>query len=204
MARTARVVSLLFLIGISCPGRTAHLDPKAEAVVERTRTTRATYVVYGWRSMDGSSGDWAAEFNSGALHRVENSINRIVADCSKMTGAAYDLATGEIDRGAWTAKAACGIQSLTTSLSSKWLGQVETPFGRGDRILITDAVSARTYDVLDNGVIAASTYHRNSDGRDIVMEASDVSNSLPKADIFSESSLQESVVPDRYKQSPTH
>jgi hypothetical protein len=152
--------------------------------------------------MEGSPGDWAAEFNRGDLHRVENSINRIVADCVKMTGAAFDLATGNVDRGAWAAKAACGIQSLKAPLRTKWMGRVETPFGTADRVLITDDVSDRTYDVLENGVLVASTYHRISDDLLVLNKASAVSNTLPAGDIFSEASLQESIVPDQYKVEP--
>jgi len=153
--------------------------------------------------MEGSPGDWSAEFHNGNLHRVENAFNRIVADCAKMTGAALDLAAGEIDRRDWVAKAACGIQSINAPLSSEWLGQVKTPFGDADRIRIADDVSTRTYDVLKNGALVSSTFRPASGGPEVISKAREVSAALPSASIFSESSLVTSVVPEQYRSQPT-
>jgi hypothetical protein len=51
------------------------------AVVDRTKSTRATYAIYTWirisRLGQPPHEEWSAEFNSGALHRVETPRDRV-------------------------------------------------------------------------------------------------------------------------------
>lgn len=180
----------------------AAIDPKVARIIQRSRATEATYSVYSWRSREQSGGDWSAEFHSGHLHRVESAFNRLVANCATMTGAALDLKTGQIDRRDWVAKAACGIQSIAKPLSSQWLGEAKTRFGLVDRIRITDDASARTYEVMLNGALVGSTYAPISGEPETVSTAIAVSSTLPSNVLFTEQSLGQSFVPEKYKSAP--
>lgn len=199
-----RELSFFWVVGLICAicpieSASSATDAKAQETIARTRTTTATYSVYSWRSMNASLGDWSAEFHKGPLHRVESVFNRIVANCETMTGAALNLETGQIDRREWTAKAACGIQSLSNPLEERWLGSVETTFGVADRVKISDDVSTRTYQVLKNGAIVASTYLPKLGANETSSNAVEVSAELPDQEIFSESSLHSSFVPEKFK-----
>ena len=178
---------------------------KAMSVVERTKTTDATYAVYT-RDFVSIAGKepyeaWGAEFHSGDQHRVDNMVARVVANCRNRTGVMVILATGERTEGAKVANAACGINSNFPLQGAAWIGEIETPFGKAERIRMTDEHNIRTYDILSNGALLRAVYAENTPSQHIQVrqETLAVSNRLPDGDIFSAESLSNSVVADRYK-----
>jgi hypothetical protein len=180
-------------------------DPRATAVIERTHKTTAIYSVYVWTTiyLPGRKPieEWAAEFHRGRLHRVETPRDRVVADCSAMTGAHLQVATGRIDRGRQYALMACGIDQGEI-LGSQWLGRGDTEFGPADRILIRRSDGERTYDVNDDGVLIGETISDESGELRLKNRAIDLLATLPSDDIFSEESLGGSAVAEEYKQEP--
>jgi hypothetical protein len=195
--------SLAFLLSAASSNAT---DPRATAVVERTHETRATYSLYVWTRITPPGREpieeWAAEFNSGSMHRVETPRDRVLADCDAMTGTILHVVTGEMVRSPAAASMACGIDAQANIVRSKWLGRAETPFGPADRILLSFADGARSYEVAENGALLAETIFAADGNLRVTNSAIEMSASLPADDIFTEESLLRSVVPEQFKQKP--
>ncbi len=181
------------------------LTGKVKAVVDRSKTTTATYATYSWNKIvrDGHPvEEWAAEFHTGDFHRVETPRDRLVADCAAQTGIAREVATGKLFRGPGVARAACGINTNKPFLESEWQGLVQTPFGAADRLRLVDSDDVRTYDISPQGVILASTYAKKTGGSSLDARAVAVLPTLPDPEMFNEASLDRSYVPDRFKVAP--
>jgi hypothetical protein len=211
MKAIMKAVLPLALSGAATASCTPAENPAVRSVIERSKTTTATYALYQWTRLTPpntpASEEWAAEFNSGTLHRVETPRDRVIADCRAKTGAALSLATGEIIRGERVANAACGINTDKQFLDMASLGQVARPYGKADRVRVTDVDNVRTYDVTDDGVLVHASYQNNEGKRPIVLdsEATGLERALPAADMFSEASLRTSFVPAPYRSAPaTH
>lgn len=193
------MLNLLFLLF----SQAASLDPEVEKVLEKSRTTTATYSLYSRVEIsprDGTPSEtFSAEFHRGTRHRVETAVARLVADCATMQGTALFLDTGEIDKGDWVAKAACGVNAAKPIISSKWLGAVETPFGPATRISVTDSDNVRAYDVSPEGILIASTYETHDGKPEVVAHPMAIERQLPEDDIFTESSLHRIVTPSRFR-----
>ena len=179
------------------------------AVLERTKSTRATYALYSRAQISGPSGqraEWGAEFHSGTRHRVETAMFRVVADCSTGAGAMMNVATGEVIRRPDVGDSACGIAMNSQVASVEALGEVATAFGPADRIRVTDAMFERTYDVSRNGVLVRGVYsplpamRGKADSLENVAVA--IEETLPAADIFDEASLDRFLTPDRFRNVP--
>lgn len=181
---------------------------KAMEVLERTRTTDATYALYVWNriAIPGQEPveEWSAEFHSGDLHRVETPRDRVVADCGAGTGTALSLATGEVTEGPQIAGAACGINANAAITGAQWVGPVQTPLGSAERVRILDREHVRDYDVAANGALLRTAYSENRPGGRLLLTATAVGlePALPEAAMFDRKSLERSFVPDRYKAPP--
>jgi hypothetical protein len=192
--------------GLSTAAISAAFDPRANQVIDKTRTTTATYSIYNWSRVtppDGNATEgWAAEFHKGNLHRVETPHVRIIADCAAVMGTYRNVDTGETGTNAQVARVACGIAAAVPIHSTEWVARVNSRFGALDRIRVTDERNIRTYDVAGNGAIVNGSI-ADSDG---TMRLDGVGTALlptlPEEDIFSTESLQQSVVPEQYKQRP--
>lgn len=184
---------------------TGALAAEFEDVVARTKTTQATYALYNWyRLTKGSevSEEWAAEFNFGDMHRVETPRDRIVANCKFGIGTWYSLVTGETVTSTDIAKTACGISTRAAFTSTAWKGAFSSPFGKVDRIQVTDAQVVRNYDVTLDGVIVVTKF-QNLDGTPALDTlGATIIHELPAGRMFEPSSLQQSFVPERYKIAP--
>lgn len=182
---------------------------KVKSVVERSKKARTTYAAYQWQriTLEGAPAreEWAAEFNAGNLHRVETVLGRVVANCETMTGSYLSLATHAVATGPRYADAACGIDTARPLVEQGWLGVVQTPFGKADRVRLVDNEYIRTYDINENGVIVRAVYRKNAPGKSLVLVQVVValSSSLPSGQLFDEASLQSSFVPEKYKNPPT-
>jgi len=175
-------------------------------VINLTRTTDATYSVFGWNRIwpegGGEVQEWSAEFHDGNLHRVETPRDRIVADCRAGTGTSLNIATGAISRSEQFALMACGIQAVTRPKSAVLMGNEDTRFGSATVVRTTDEQLARTYNVLSNGVIVGATISTISGKRLLEVNATQLDHSVPPG-IFREQSLARSAVPDTYRQPPS-
>jgi hypothetical protein len=196
------------LVAVACAGcseAAPKLDSRAQAMVERSQKTSATYSLMAWNDVPegGEIQDgWSAEFHRGRLHRVETPRDRIIADCDTMTGTWYSLKTGERITGSQVAKAACGINTNYPFRSTEWLGRTKTPYGEADRVRLTDDHSIRVYEVLDNGALATSLFEY-PDGKPMVdNRATEVLSSAPD-DIFTEASLDRGVAAEIFQPLPT-
>jgi hypothetical protein len=184
-------------------------EAKANEVIARTRTTRATFAVYNWhriwRQDLPPTEEWTAEFHSGAFDRVETPRDRVVANCDSKTGSALALNTGQTTTGPRVADALCGIDANAQVLDTKWLGTVDTPCGRADRVQVTDSDFVRTYDVSPEGMIIQTTYVHNTPQRSpaLIDLAATCTVTLPSPQMFDDASLQTSFVPDQRKRAPS-
>ena len=178
---------------------------KALEILQKTKSTRATYAVYnrdhvgfpGGKSFVGTS----AEFHSGTLHRVETSLGNVIADCEKKFGWSVEFNTGKRSEGEQVANSACGINTNFELNSAEWLGAFDTSFGRVDRIQVRDDDNVRTYDVLHNGALLRATYEPLAEGgAQVWQETLAVSDRLPSHRMFDPSTLEESFIPADYQQ----
>lgn len=181
---------------------------KGQEIFDLTHSTRETYAVFNWSRVktpgQAHFEEWGAEMHSGSLHRVETPKARLVADCGSGEGAWLELATGRVTRGPAVAAAACGISRVDPILDVRWLARVETVHGPADRIEVEDAKLIRTYDVLPSGAILRTEVADKKSGtpRVLVSDPLGYMAELPEGDVFSEASLNRSVVPSRYKSPP--
>ncbi len=186
------------------------IDPEVVTLISRTRETQDTYSVYAWNEVTPKGkapfAEWSAEFHSGHLHRVENPKIRMIADCKAKTGIFTNVATGERFSDPSVAKMACGIQANAEILSARKLEPKETAFGEATVIEIVDAVERRTYDLSDDGILLGQTIAEKGKGghRWVINYATHVSRKLPEDDIFSERSLDRSVVATQFRQPVVH
>ena len=128
----------------------------------------------------------------------------MVANCETMTGSYLSSATHAVTSGPRYADAACGIDMARPLVDQSWLGVVNTPFGKADRVRLADSEFIRTYDIDDSGVIVRAVYRKNAPGNPLllVQVAVALSSTLPPGQLFDEASLQSSFVPEKYKNPP--
>ena len=176
-------------------------DSGAQAVLDLTKMTQATYSNYGWTkvSIPGQPyfEELSAEFHSGHLHRFENPRDRVIADCSAQTGVRLTVDTGQIDEGPHVAASACGISTESPITSMTYLGVIETAFGDAKRVRITDAVYVREYDVSKEGALLRSVYALDRPDRTVVVQIDTVklNVTVPDARMFTRESLSQSYLP---------
>jgi hypothetical protein len=193
--------------GAAEPAETAS-DPRALAVFERTKQTRATYALYAWNWVKGpgfeSGPHWSAEFHSGNAHRVETPHVRVIADCAAGTGTMLNVDKGLTESGTAVARAACGINSNFSLRNLEWVGRKSTRFGQVDIIRILDQSDERIYAVDEIGVLVASEiFPRDPAARYCVQqEPLAVERELPATDMFSAESLGRSFAAERFSTPP--
>lgn len=180
-------------------------DKRVEAALALSRETKATYSLYSINRItldDKTIEEWAAEFHSEDMHRVETPRDRIIADCRAGAGTALNLATGQRSSGPQYAKAACGVNANIPILSSRFLGKIKTKFGTAEKIEITDKYQIRGYSILSNGVLAEATITVLGPPKKLKLTNCPilVTKQLPERDIFSIASLDKSVVPVSIKE----
>lgn len=207
--KTCAGIGALACLFVASTGCAQEADPRVTAIIESTRNTVATYALYSWSRMTPPDGkaveEWAAEFHSGNRHRVETPRDRIVADCSTGEGTHFNVVIGQTQTAPWIAQAACGINANKVIEDSRIIGSGDGRFGPTMRIEVIDADAVRTYDVRADGVLVAATISDKpptSTAR-LTSAAVLVAEELPTDDIFSVGSLNNSVVPAKFKQAPT-
>jgi hypothetical protein len=198
----------LCLVGTACAPANQGETAKVEAIIARSKLTRATYAVYYRNRMQHPDQpvveEWSAEFNAGSLHRVETPRDRVIADCAAQKGMHLSLPTGNLVSGPQVAAEACGINTNREFLAEESLGRIKTHFSEADRVRVTDSENVRTYDISDEGIILRTIYETNDARhlRVLDVEAIEVSRGLPSSDMFDEASLKASFVPDAFKTAP--
>ena len=179
---------------------TPALDPKAQEVVLRTRSSNTTYTIY-WRSYGADGGAktdyaWGATFRQGPLLRYESRDKRVVADCAARTATRYyeSIGRNEYSSGPKIAKAYCGIDSELGIVSSRYLGQTESKFGMLDKITVADRDGTHIYLVTSGGEIVGVSSNYQGSKYTIIAEPMSFDRSLPAGDLFSRKSLTSSKV----------
>jgi hypothetical protein len=184
-------------------------DPqKAIAILNRTKTTQATYALYSWNQITPpgkpSFEEWSAEFNDGPLHRVETPRDRVIANCIERSGSYYSVTTGKTFSGPAVAGSACGINTDKPIISIRYIGRVVDSSGAADRVEVVDADNIRTYDVTSDGILVRTVYALNSSTKSVVLdvETAAVIRALPQQNMFDPASLSVSVIPGEYQNKP--
>jgi hypothetical protein len=187
---------------LAIPQAAQNTDEQVQRLIERTRTTQATYALVSTneiRADDKTTREFAAEFNQGDLHRIETPRDRIVANCRTGWAAHLNVASGAVTYEDGLASVACGIFTGDGLRDAKMTGSKETQFGPVQQLSINTFAATRTYEVAANGAIVAETIADQSGKLRLIMKAISLSDQLPSQDIFSEDSLNESVVPVELK-----
>jgi hypothetical protein len=136
------------------------MSPEVRAVIARSRNpavdysvVRAERVTYQGRTFEQT----AAEYERGAMHRVEVMPARAIARCGTGPSVSYFPAQDRIERFD-SDNGACGIGDSEPVLSSRMLPPVTGPWGRADVIELTGADFVRRYVVTDDGILVSSDY----------------------------------------------
>jgi hypothetical protein len=178
----------------------------AMRVLERTKTTSATYSMYLWNRVAKPGQpvleEASVEFHKGDFHRVETPRDRIVANCREQTGFYLSVVSGEIIEGPKVAAVACGINTNFPFISVDLLPDVRTDFGTAQRVRVVDAENIRVYDVLQNGALVQTTYTENRPGGSllIVTQAIRLDDVVPDEGMFTKASLATRFLPDKLEQ----
>lgn len=203
--RGTAFAAVLVAFGAACSASEPNPEAKAEAAIERSRSTDATYSLYLWNRLTppGRSAieEWSAEFHQGSLHRVETPRDRIVANCKTLEGWHLDIRSGSVSKGESVARAACGIHANSAILRKTYEGRLDTDFGASEHLTIYDPGHVRTYLVADNGALLGATI---SDLRGtLLLEnwAVELVDTV-RPGIFSPESLNLSAVPDEFRRDP--
>jgi hypothetical protein len=179
----------------------------AETVVARTKSPPSDYSLYQWTEVrpDDTSrfSFWAAEFHRGSLHRVETPMDRLVADCSAMTGTHLSLVTGETKSGRDVAETACGID-MANAGAPDYAGRLDSGYGALDIIKLRKDQLDRVYWISPAGLIIQSEFRKGSDANDWVLRnwAIRVEMTSPSEKMFSPDSLSASFVPIHIQAGP--
>ena len=183
------------------------IDDAAQAAIDRSRETHATYSVFTWNRVSFPDAnpfeEWSAEFHDGDLHRVETPRDRLIANCASQTGTHYNAVTGERVSGPSIARAACGVQANSRILSATFDGRKAGPFGVVEKITIRDPENVRTYEIMADGALVGATIELEDGTVLLDARAVAVETTVPR-DIFSEESLERSAVPERYRKPPAN
>ena len=121
-----------------------------------------------------------------------------------MTGSALSIPTGRIQTGPEVAATACGINANINIDSARCLYRDIPHFGPADVVSLSGGGLIRTYSVDRSGVILRSTFQNDQPGAPIVLStiSTDLTSTVPAADMFSNDSLARSYVPEKYKTGP--
>jgi hypothetical protein len=183
------------------------IDKRAAEVFLRTRRVSTTYAVYQWNevadNLHTGRSEWAAEFHSGKMHRVETPSVRVVADCSTLAGFMYDVAKKQVIADPSAGAYACGINLGAIPRVLEFVRQVRSVYGPLDVIHVIDDRDDRFYGVSAAGVIITTDYTSlKDDGHCLQGTTIALSDKLPQGDLFSEASLNETAVPEKYRTEP--
>ena len=157
----ARLGIFLALLAGS-PAFAQDLPAGVQAVIDRSRSTRADYAVVlsaevvrnGTRAIEID-----AEFQQGPLHRVEVPAMRVLANCDTGEAYVYDVLAGHLVDRPDTAAGACGISlGVDQVISGRLLNPVNGTYGRADVIELTGTNFVRRYAVTEDGIIVAEAY----------------------------------------------
>ncbi|WP_309602044.1 hypothetical protein [Sphingomonas sp.] len=175
------------------------LDPAAEAVLSRARSSTSTYTIY-WRVQRSDGGslefNWGATFRKGSLVRVEDVASRAVADCAVGKGMQSYISIGyEYSAGPKIARRYCGIDSDRRVRATRWVGQKQGQFGLVDEVEVVDEDGTFTYLVTVGGEVVGVTGRLRGSSTTIVAEPMSFDRTVPPGDLFSRLSLASSRVP---------
>jgi hypothetical protein len=155
------VAALALALATSACGQ-APLPKDVQAVIDRSHDSRANYAVISRVDVvhsGGRSNEVNAEFQQGAMHRVEVPTRRVLANCDTGEGAVYDVANARFVDEPGNVKGACGVAvAADTIVSARMLPPLSGSFGRADRIELTGAKFVRHYAVTPDGIIVSSDY----------------------------------------------
>ena len=200
MRLAAALAGVLLVSAVGHAALPLSIDPKAEEVIARSRTTTATYTAY-WRVRYSGPGKpdyaWGATFRKGSLVRVEDVQSRAVADCATGKGTEFSLGVGRDDYqiGKKVAQRYCGIDADRKIRSARWLGQKPGKFGPVDEVQIVDEDGTFTYQVGPGGELIGVTSKWRSTNYLVVAERMSFEYGVPEGDLFSRLSLASSKVP---------
>ena len=195
-------MSLLLFVATTGNAARPVLDPKAEEVIARSRTTPKTYTIF-WRIhySQGSGGSpeysWSATFRKGPLVRIEDNRWRAIADCAAGRGTRFYVSFGRNDyeSGKKIAQAYCGIDTDRKIRSTRWLRQKPSKFGLLDEVEIVDEDGTFIYQVAPDGELVGVTTSWRGSKDLVVAEPMSIEYGLPTGDLFSRMSLAKSHVP---------
>ncbi len=189
------------------PEARALIDKHAAEVLLRTRQVSITYAVYQWNEVADNSeagrSEWAAEFHSGNMHRVETPLVRVVADCSTFSGFMYDVAKKQTTADRNAGVYACGVNLGRRPRLLEYVKHVSSKYGLLDVIHVVDDQDDRFYGISTAGVIITTEYTSlKNDGHCLQGVTVELTDKLPQSDLFSEASLAETAVAEKYRSTP--
>ena len=197
-----RALTFAFVLPLLCGA----VGDDARAVLDRTKTTTATFASYDWmtaRDDKGLGSDmWVAEFHSGDWYRGESAVLRVVVNCRTHEGYSFNVLSGDLRRDDTLYVGDCGISTDGSIESVERLPMAtDSAFGRLDVIKVTDATRVRYYQVDKRGVIMRSNWTARDGSAYPCVQAEPIARlaKLPAGDIFTKASLATSAVAPAYR-----
>jgi len=204
MRLAALVLGAALLIGAD-----EDADQRAWALLQRTKTTTATYASYGWLYQLDDEGNrtdtWALELHRGDWYRGEGIKIRTLVNCRTHAGWLYDIASDTLSRNDEIWIGACGIFSGGQITAVDLLAPVnDRRFGRLEVLRVTDQRNLRYYAIDRRGVIIRSAWAaaNGSPAPCIQQEPIAILQKLPGDPLFVPEDLKRSLVPERYRSAP--
>jgi hypothetical protein len=181
-------------------GAQAPLPADVQAVIDRSHHKRGDYAVFLTTQIATPARSWTeiqAEFQQGASHRIEVSMERTLVNCDTGAGTAYDVMQARY-REDEASHGVCGIDvAADPILSAKMLPPVSGPYGRADRIELTGEKFVRRYAVTADGIIVTQDYvpRRADVGFALHTLKAEVRRGRQPAEMFTRESLKRAFAP---------
>lgn len=201
MTRRAVPLAALLLAGPACAQQPASppgqepVPPEVRAVIERSRNPSVDYsIVQTVRTTvnGATSVGTNAEFERGAMHRVETPLARAIADCVTGDSLTYLPSEDRVTRTTGDDGGACGVGNPEPVLSSRMLPPVTGPWGRADVIELTGRDFVRRYIITTDGIIVVGDWTPRRPDVGFALQAVRVvvTRGAPDPAMFEEASLR--------------
>lgn len=176
------------------------VSPEVRAVIARSRNPTVDYiVVHSERvTLQGRTFEQvSAEYQRGAMHRVETKPARAIANCATGDMVRYLPALDRIERFSGGDRGACGIGDAEPVLSSRMLLPVTGPWGRADVIELTGHDFVRRYVVTDDGILVSGDWTPRRPDVSFATRTLQVvvTRAVPDPAMFEEASLRRTFTP---------
>jgi hypothetical protein len=157
-----RLLLVILALGLTAAASPPPPVPKdVQAVIDRSHRARGDYAVFLTTEVATPARRWTevdAEFQHGAMHRIEVPTVRTIVNCDTGAETVYDVHKADY-REDGSVGSTCGIAvDADPIVSARMLEPVSGVYGRADRIELIGEKFVRRYTVTTDGIIVGNDY----------------------------------------------